>query len=150
MDKQSLATWYNRYMEACFAVTRRTNAEIMEAVHDDLTSDQYQILRYIVQKGRCTSTELSETFRVGKSSITAMITRLVDRGVLERTRDEADRRLVYLSLTEHGNSVFDQAELKVQELILSYLDHFDRQEVETFIATFEKLARLVSEGSKEV
>lgn len=150
MDKCSLKRWYERYMDAAFMVTKRTNAEIMEAVHGDMTSDQYQILRFIDQKGQCTSSELAEVFVVGKSSITAMITRLVDRNILARTRDKQDRRLVYLSLTEHGKSVFSKAELKVQELVLSYLDHFDEKEVESFIATFEKLAHLVGEGSREI
>lgn len=143
MDLKDLADWYNRYMEASMLVTRRMNEEMLEEAPGNMTSEQYQILRYIFKNGECTSTELSDTFRVGRSSVTAMITRLADRGLLARRRDESDRRMVYLSLTPEGRQYFSAAEDKVQQVVSSYLNHFEEQEVEAFIATFEKLANLL-------
>lgn len=77
-----------------------------------------------------------------QSSITAIITRLADRGIIDRTRDESDRRQVYLS-SPRGESVLKEAEQKVQDMVSSYLVHFEEQEVEAFISTFEKLAYLI-------
>ncbi|WP_068619471.1 MarR family winged helix-turn-helix transcriptional regulator [Paenibacillus tuaregi] len=139
----------DRYVTALSTVTKRLNYEITKVVQDDMTVDQYQIMYYINAQERCTSTVLADAFCVGKSSITAIITRLVDRGLIERTRDEDDRRLIYLSLTDHGREVYDKADRKVQDMVSSYLTHFNQDEVESFIGTFEKLARLVGEGSKE-
>ncbi|GIP21353.1 MarR family winged helix-turn-helix transcriptional regulator [Paenibacillus sp. J22TS3] len=139
----------DRYVTALSSVTKRLNYEITKVVQDDMTVDQYQIMYYINAQERCTSTVLADAFCVGKSSITAIITRLVDRGLIERTRDEDDRRLIYLSLTDRGREVYDKADRKVQDMVSSYLTHFNQDEVESFIGTFEKLARLVGEGSKE-
>lgn len=147
--KQQSKELIDRYVTASSTVMKRLNYEITKVVQDDMTVDQYQIMYYINAQMKCTSTELADAFCVGKSSITAIVTRLVDRGLIDRTRDEDDRRVVYLSLTELGLRLYDKADRKVQEMVSSYLIHFNQDEVESFINTFEKLARLMGEGSKE-
>jgi len=138
-------TWINRYMDAYLLVTRRINAQIREQMAEELTSDQYLILRLINGQDRCTSTYLAETSAVGKSSITAIINRLVEAGMIERTRDENDRRLVYLSLTEYGEKIYVAAEKQVQEIVSPYLFHFEEKDIEMFIRMFEKLGSLMQE-----
>ncbi|USB32157.1 MarR family transcriptional regulator [Paenibacillus sp. YPG26] len=148
MEQQSKEL-IERYVTASATVTKRLSSEIAKIVQDDMTVDQYQTLYYIKTQHECTSTELADAFCVGKSSITAIITRLVDRGLVERTRDKEDRRLVYLSLTELGHEISSKADEKVQEVVAKYLVHFNQEEIESFITSFEKLARLFEEGSKE-
>lgn len=138
-----------RYMEAYFVVTKRLHGEIQEEIQDDITMDQFQLLDYMARHERCTSTELADVFAVGKSSITAMITRLVDKGILQRTRDEDDRRVVYLTLTEHGESDYRKVQEKIMQTVSAYMGHFEADEIEGFISAFEKLARLIREGSTE-
>ncbi|RCX21383.1 DNA-binding MarR family transcriptional regulator [Fontibacillus phaseoli] len=138
-----------RYMAAYFTVTKRMNGELREVLQDDMTMDQFQIIDYIVMQGKVTSTELADTFAVGKSSITAIITRLADKGILERTRDNDDRRVVYLSLTERGIGHYKKAQAKIMETLSTYLVHFNAEEVEGFLGVFEKLAYLLEEESGE-
>lgn len=100
--------WINRYMDAYLIVTRQVAARIKDSIAAETTNDQYQILRLINAQEQCTSTYLAESFCVGKSSITAIINRLVQAGIIERTRDENDRRQVYLSMSEHGKKFLKQ------------------------------------------
>lgn len=139
-------TLINRYIDAEFTVMKHLFNEIGDAIPEQLTPEQFQILCVIDRRGSCTSTDLADIFKVVKSSITAIVTRLVDRGFIARTRDDEDRRLVVLSLTDLGRSIYEQADQTVQDIVSSYLVHFDETEVETFIGTYEKLARLMSEG----
>lgn len=104
-----------------------------------------QILRLINAQEKCTSTYLAENFCVGKSSITAIINRLVNAGIIERTPDENDRRQMYLSMTEYGRNVYEAAEKQVQEIVAPYLLHFEEKEIEMFITMFEKLATLIQD-----
>lgn len=137
--------WINRYMDAYLVVTRQISARIKDSICDATTNDQYQILRLINAQEQCTSTYLAESFAVGKSSITAIINRLVEAGMIERTRDENDRRQVYLSMTEHGRNVFEASELQVQEVLSPYLSHFEEKDIEMFVVMFEKLANLIQD-----
>ncbi|AIQ12717.1 MarR family winged helix-turn-helix transcriptional regulator [Paenibacillus durus] len=150
MDDE-IKQWIYRYIDAYHTVTRRINARIRESIEEGLTSEQFQILRLIDGQPFCTSTYLSEALCVGKSSITAMINRLAEAGIIKRTRDENDRRLVYLAISENGRAIYETAEEKVLEVISPYLMNFDKDKVEQFITMFERLAELIQEsgGSNE-
>ncbi|AZS16165.1 MarR family winged helix-turn-helix transcriptional regulator [Paenibacillus lutimineralis] len=149
MNELDRKSWQlvERYMAAYFILFKRLNAQIDEVIQDDATLDQYQIIAYIATHENGTSTELAEAFSVGKSSITAIITRLVDRGIVERTRDVQDRRVVYLSLTERGRTIFSKMQGSIMDMLSSYMVHFTKEEIEGFIRPFEKLAKLVEEGN---
>ncbi|GGN90761.1 MarR family winged helix-turn-helix transcriptional regulator [Saccharibacillus kuerlensis] len=135
----------DRFLGSWIAIEREFGALVRSQMQEDMTSDQYYLLQTIIQRGPCTSSELAEAFKVVKSSITAIVTRLVDRGLIERTRSEQDRREVYLTLTERGRDMAVQAEQRITESFAKYLEHFEEKEVETVLAAFDKLAMLVKE-----
>ncbi|MHA6532431.1 MarR family winged helix-turn-helix transcriptional regulator [Paenibacillus sp. BAC0078] len=144
MNKE-IQLWIDRYVDAYMIVTRQIQAQIRESMTEGLTNDQFQILRLINSQEPCTSTFLAEAVAVGKSSITAIINRLVEAELIERTRDESDRRQVYLSLTDKGRSRYHTAEKQVHEIISPYFAHFNKPDIEKFIAMFERLAFLMQE-----
>ncbi|RDU38995.1 MarR family transcriptional regulator [Neobacillus piezotolerans] len=114
-------------------------------IGSDLTNDQHYVLRYIRKKGECTSTELAEVFGVNKSAITAIITRLTDKGLVKRTRDEGDRRIVYLALTDEGINLFENAEQRIHALVEKMITKFEQEEITAFINTYEKLLGILTE-----
>ena len=143
--KKDAEQWINRYVEAYMVVTRQINSRLRDIFGEGLTSDQFRILRLISGQERCTSTYLAEAVAVGKSSITAIINRLDEAGLIQRTRDENDRRQVYLTMTERGKDVYETSQRQMHELISPYLFHFEDKEIEHFIVMFEKLAFLMQE-----
>lgn len=131
----------DRYEAATFVVNRRVNAMIREMMPGELTIDQFATLRYLRAQKMSTSSELADIFCVGKSSITAIVTRLSDKNLIKRLPDDKDRRVIYLALTEEGVQICDLMEEKIQQLLSKYMKHFDEQEATAFINTFEKLAK---------
>lgn len=141
--------WINRYVEAYMVVTRQINSRLRDIFGEGLTSDQFRILRLIGGQEKCTSTYLAEAVAVGKSSITAIINRLDEAGMIQRTRDENDRRQVYLTMTERGKDVYETSQKQMNELISPYLFHFDDKDIEHFVVMFEKLAFLMQDTGGE-
>lgn len=141
---------YERYMAAFFKVTKQMYNELKNGLGDVLTIEQYQLIGYIASRGNVTSTELSDVFSVGKSSITAITTRLTDREILKRNRDDQDRRIVYLSLAEYGEELYARTRRQILEVISKYMVHYSMEEIEGFIQTFEKLANMMEKGSGNV
>jgi len=149
LKADKLQQWIERYMEASFTVNKRINATIRENIGSDLTIEQLSILHYIHNHASCTSTELADIFCVGKSAITAIITRLENKGLIERDRDSKDRRLVYLRLTEEGKVLQKASDAGINDVLAPYLGHFTEEEIETFISSYEKLAAiLLKDGGK--
>lgn len=143
MDKHLLKQIIERYESASFTVFRMLKAMIRERLPENVTEDQLEILRYIRDRGECTSTELADFFMVGKSSITAIIKRLADKELIKRLIDDKDRRFTYLSLTPTGDQLVREMNEKVEELLSKYMNHFENQEALQFIETFEKLADIL-------
>lgn len=143
MKQNNIQELINRYVAVSFTVNKKAESLIKAQIGDELTNDQHYILRYIYRSGECTSTELADAFEVNKSAITAIINRMVDREWIKRTRDESDRRVVYLTLTDTGNKLFEKTEEKVLSLVESIITKFDEKEVQNFLQTYEKLAEIL-------
>ncbi|WP_420864515.1 MarR family winged helix-turn-helix transcriptional regulator [Anoxybacillus gonensis] len=142
--ERSIQQLIERYLSVSFLVNKR-GAALMKCELDDVTHDQYYLLRYIYKRGVCTSTELADVFAVNKSAITAMTNRLVEKGMIERGRGGDDRRVIALSLTERGRKWLEETEQNVYELVEAIMTKLSHEEIEQFIQTYEKLAMILQE-----
>lgn len=149
MDKHIIHELINRYVSVSFEVNKKAASLIKCQIGEDLTIDQHYLLGYIQKSSKCTSSELAEAFDVNKSAITAIINRLADRGIIERTRDENDRRVVYLTLSDKGKELHHKTHEKVHLLVESFITQFDEAEITNFINTYEKLALILTNMKKE-
>jgi DNA-binding MarR family transcriptional regulator len=68
---------------------------------------------------------------------------MVDRELIKRTRDEEDRRVVYLTLTDAGTELFEKMEEKISYLVESFITKFDEKEIQNFLQIFEKLSEIL-------
>jgi|SRR5690625_5643805 len=136
---------FSRYEVAINTIYREINTIIKKYVHSDITADQFTILQFIHQQDACTSTQIANTFGVGKSSVTALVNRLDEKKLIIRKRDSNDRRIVYLTLTAEGKKLVEQTEYELYRVIGEKLGHFDKDEIESYIIALEKLASLMEE-----
>ncbi|TXC91289.1 MarR family transcriptional regulator [Metabacillus litoralis] len=143
MNDKHIEELINRYLVVSFAVTKKGENLVKDSIGDFITNDQHYTLRYIHKVGTCTSTELSEEFDVKRSAITAIINRLTEKELIKRTRDENDRRVIYLTLTEKGTELYVKTEEKIRKLVESIITSFDESEITSFIETYEKLNSLL-------
>lgn len=135
-----------RYQHSINTIYRNLNNVIKKHVHSDITVDQFSILQFIHQHDRCTSTQIAQFFGIGKSAVTASTNRLYDKNLILRHRNESDRRIVYLSLTQSGEKLVIQTEKEIYRVVGEKLRHFHPTEIEKFIISLEKLASLMDEG----
>lgn len=145
MSKETIQSLIDRYIDVSFSVTKKEESLMTEQLGSEITQDQHYILRYIYRVGSCTSTKLAEEFEVKKSAITAIINRLWEKGFIKRTRDEMDRRVVYLTLTEQGEVFYQKIEEKINCFVEMFMSKFEQSEMEQFIDTYEKLNQVLIE-----
>ncbi len=107
------------------------------------TPGQLTLLHTLVEHERCTMQELAEHMTVAPSTATAMVKRLLERGYVERSRDETDWRTVWVKPTMSGCmavSVFQQARLDSLEKRLEKLNDEERASI---VAALPALHHLV-------
>jgi DNA-binding MarR family transcriptional regulator len=149
MSNENIKNLVDRYITVSQLVEKKAGSLVKEQIGSDLTNDQHLTLRYIYRVESCTSSELAEVFDVHKSAITAIIQRLWEKGFIQRTRDEKDRRVVYLTLTDEGKELYIKAEERIHNLVESLITKFDQSEIQQFIETFEKLNQVLKDYKME-
>ena len=105
MSKEELAA---RLTELMGQMSLHRMPAALESLPDvELTFPQLRTLN-LLSRGPQRMSDIAAFLGVGLSSTTGMVGRLVDRGLVARSHDRADRRVVTCRLTGHGTRVFEQ------------------------------------------
>lgn len=112
----------------------------------DLTAMQWGPLMLLAHgKGR-TAVEISRCSGVDASTMTRMLDRLEAKGLLARRRNETDRRVIDLELTEAGQKLVAQIPYLLAESLNHHLRGFSAEELESFKSM---LRRFRANGGEE-
>ncbi|MEU0547779.1 MarR family transcriptional regulator [Micromonospora sp. NPDC005979] len=108
----------------------------------DLTVTQVSALTSLRLAGGMTPRELAEIERVQPPTMTKIVAKLEDRGLVRRTPHPTDGRQVILAATEGGQAVLDQFERARDEWLAHRLAALDEDERETLHRAAEILQQL--------
>ncbi|MGZ5027372.1 MAG: MarR family winged helix-turn-helix transcriptional regulator, partial [Methylobacter sp.] len=86
-----------------------------------LTSSQLAVLRTLATHGPMPANHLSRAVELSQGTVTSVLDRLVGKSLIQRNRRESDKRQVWITLTEMGLEVFQDAP---SPLHLGFLDSF--------------------------
>ena len=120
-----------------------------EVVELRATPGQLTLLYTLVERERCTMQELAEELAVAPSTATAMVKRLVAQGYIERSRDDADWRAVWVRPTEAGKQaveIYQQGRLRSLQCRLKHLSDEERASIQ---AALPALYHLIEEMKLE-
>ncbi|CAB3747563.1 MarR family winged helix-turn-helix transcriptional regulator [Paraburkholderia solisilvae] len=117
-----------------FAINKARNLIIMEmdaALKEvDISSQQMGILLLLKQQTASTPFELSKTLGTDTGLMTRMLDKLEAKGLIVRSRDAQDRRVVNLTLTGSGRAVAARLPEIAPAVLNERLKKFTKTEVE--------------------
>jgi DNA-binding MarR family transcriptional regulator len=87
--------------------------------------------------------DLASRTLTDQSSVSVVVTRLVEAGLVTRDRDERDARRLVLHLTKSGRALLRKAPASAQERLLNVFDRMPEEERRRFAGTFENLVESV-------
>jgi len=108
----------------------------------ELTVAQISALTSLELCGALTPSELAETERVQPPTMTKLVARLEERGLVQRSPHPTDRRQVILSATESGRAMLAQYERARDEWLSRRLAELSPEERETLRRAAEILNRV--------
>ncbi|SFE19084.1 DNA-binding transcriptional regulator, MarR family [Bacillus sp. OV194] len=114
----------------------------------DLTRTQYILMRMLSVRDRWTVTELAEMLEVKPSAVTVAVDRLYKKNYVQRYRSEADRRIVYLELSETGIAILHEAEERRLVSMENLLSKLSQEEREMLIAIYGKFGKNTSQSEE--
>jgi DNA-binding MarR family transcriptional regulator len=106
---------------------------------EDLSRQQFLLLKTLYRKERSTVTDLAEVLHISTSATTIALNRLVKNGYIKRTRDEQDRRVVWVELTSDAVSMMQNISMKRNELLSQLLRQLEPEEKQTFLHLLRKM-----------
>jgi DNA-binding MarR family transcriptional regulator len=104
-----------------------------------LTGAQFAVLKNVADGIAETAADLCRTMHYDTGSMTRMLDRLEEKGVVRRERCTEDRRVVYLRITDVGNELLPQLRTAAVRVISRHLTDFTPSEVDTLKQYLERM-----------
>ncbi len=115
-------------------------------VNESVTLPQYRTLVLLATQEPCRLADLAEAMGVNPSTATRMCDRLVRKGLVERERDQLDRREIELSLSADGRSLVSKVTERRRDLVRGMLGAIPSDERRGMVRALAVLARAIGEA----
>lgn len=99
------------------------------------------LLRLLSETESAKMTDISGELGLALSSTTGVVDRLVERGIVERTRPEHDRRSVRVALTRRGRRAHTNMQRDRIRLGIGVLERLSAREQQTLLDIFRKATK---------
>ena len=109
-----------------------------------LTAVQFRALQLIAEKGHCTATEISQRMLVSQATVTALVDKLVRKGMVTREKSHTDRRQTNITLTELGRATVDNAPDPLQQQFVKKFKALEDWEQSMIVASLERVATMLN------
>lgn len=108
----------------------------------DLTPPQIFTLEELLKSGHITMGQLATALGVTQGVATRMVDRLVVKGLVDRWRDENDRRVVMVSTTDSGTRVVETMLENGVKVLKSIFEGVSMRDREAFLQLLDRISRI--------
>jgi DNA-binding MarR family transcriptional regulator len=115
----------------------------------NITAPQLVCLRAIIEAGTLTATALSRMIHVSPSTVVGILDRLEDKGLIRRERGKQDRRIVFVTATEQGVALAEQAPSPLQKKLGASINDLPELEQAAIALALERLVALVDDSLEQ-
>ncbi|RAL26809.1 MarR family winged helix-turn-helix transcriptional regulator [Thermoflavimicrobium daqui] len=120
-------------------VFREFKKDLKRILQDDMTGAEDSLLHSLLEKNPQSITGLSQDFHVSVSHITHVVDQLEKKGLVQRRRSPADKRVVEVYLTPTGLQKGESINKKKRKYFQEKFSHLTTEELQTLLQIFNKL-----------
>ncbi len=107
-----------------------------------LTEQQWRIIRTLAQYQELDSTTLAEKACILKPSLTGIINRMLETGLIVRRRSETDQRFSFISLSEDGEKIFSQMRGRMESRYQKIQDRLGEEKMKQLMELLKEVQSL--------
>ena len=126
-DPQALIKEILAELRVAFGELRCVGSERL--VKQGVSMTHLHVLSMLEHHGDLTMSHLADLLGVSYSNATGVVDRIEERGLVERVRDNVDRRVVIVRLTDQGRDRLNDVQLLKEDLLQKVLQHLDTDEL---------------------
>jgi MarR family transcriptional regulator, 2-MHQ and catechol-resistance regulon repressor len=127
-----------------FLILMQTSKAIHDRIKEEMTKNklgitEFSVLEVLYQKGKQTIQQIGSCILVSSGSMTYVIDKLEQRGLLSRNACPDDRRVIQVTLTDDGNELMNEIMPKYHELVDDMFDSLNSDEAQTLVYLLKKV-----------
>ncbi|MFH1741916.1 MAG: GNAT family N-acetyltransferase [bacterium] len=115
----------------------------------DMTVPQLIVLREITRHGEVSIGELTKRVSLSNATVTGIVDRLEQRGWVQRSRGQEDRRQVLVRAAEEAPTILKNTPPLLQERFLAELESLQKSEQGEILSALEKIASMMNAENLE-
>lgn len=109
-----------------------------------ITIPQVRALQQVAERKTCAMRMLAMALQLKFSTITGIVDRLVNLGLLKRFNSQTDRRVVLAEITPKGRKILDHVRSEKRKVIARLFQHVSPRERTDFLEIMEKIVLVLS------
>jgi len=113
------------------------------AKNTGLTTAQLLILQSIQNMGEVSIGEISKKISLSQATVTSILDRLADKGLVYRERSTKDKRKVHAYLTEDAVALIKDAPAPLQEQFTKQFEALNEWEQSMMISSLQRIAQMM-------
>jgi DNA-binding MarR family transcriptional regulator len=119
------------------SMIKKKGREILN--HFPITPPQFEALQWLNECGDMTIGDLSGKMFLAFSTMTDLVDRMENAELVERMKDEKDRRVVRIHLLPKGKKIIEEVMVARQDYLAELLDQMKLEEIDTVRNTLRVL-----------
>lgn len=113
------------------------------AKESGLTSPQYMVLNTIAEMGNVAISKISNEVNLTQATVTTLIDKLENKGLVARVRSELDKRVVHANLTKKGRETLLNAPAVLQDQFIEKYNRLDDWEQNYLLSALQRIVRMM-------
>jgi len=110
----------------------------------DLSHSHLQIIFMLDDMGKVTMSDIAGHLSIAKPNVTPLVQKLIDKELVERIRDEIDRRIIYISLTFKGEEFMSEHRRIISENLRRKLSGLSKEDLEELTQALYSLRKIIT------
>lgn len=121
---------FDEFEQLFWHLAKKTEYQWKEIYQATFPGSQSVIMYFLEQSGPLKMSELADMLHLTAGAVTTASNKLIEHGYISRIRDEKDRRVVRLSITETGQQTMNVLQENGRNMMKSTFEHASTDDIE--------------------
>ena len=131
-----------------FLLLMQTSKAIQERIRDEMSKNklsisEFSVLEVLFHQGKQTIQQIGSRILNSSGSMTYVIDKLEQKGIIKRNDCREDRRVIHITLTAEGLELMENIMPKYQEIVDSFFEDLTDVESELLVNSLKKVGNRV-------
>ena len=131
-----------------FLLLMQTSKAIQERIRDEMSKNklsitEFSVLEVLFHQGKQTIQQIGSRILISSGSMTYVIDKLEQKGIIKRNDCREDRRVIHITLTAEGMEMMENIMPKYQDIVDSFFGDLTDDESHLLVNSLKKVSNRV-------